>query len=89
MSRPVDRARIAELLKDRRRSYRSIGRELGVSDWSIRRVARQLDGDQRPPKSRGDDLPTEGWPHSWLVSGGFITFAALIWIFRRWTTPDA
>lgn len=92
---PSDRHRIAELLLDETRSFRSIGRELGVSDWTVRKIARELDGDSRPMKQRrsysyetpdeaGDLSPTV----SWLMFGGFIAVLALgIWAGLRRTPP--
>jgi transposase len=90
----TDRERIAELLEDETRSFRSIGRELGVSDWLVRKIARELDGDPRPMKQRPSrpQEPTEevSTLTGWLVFGGVIGFIALaIWAGVRWTPPDA
>ena len=90
-----DRDRIADLLQDESRSFRSIGRELGVSDWTVRKIARELDGDPRPMKQRcsqyeeldgTDDLSAVS---SWLVFGGFVAVLALaIWAGTRWVPPS-
>jgi transposase-like protein len=53
---PRDRERIAAALQDESKSFRAIARELGVSDWVVRRVYRQISGDDRP--MRGHALGT-------------------------------
>lgn len=66
--RKIDHAAIEQtLLDDPTRSYRSIADEFGVSDWSVRAVARRLNDDPRPMKSprripRDDEsLGVGGW----------------------------
>lgn len=89
---PSDRVRIAELLQDEKRSFRSIGREFGVSDWTVRRIARELDGDPRPMKQRRSysyETPDESGEMSpavsWLMFGGFVAVLGLsIWAGFRW-----
>ena len=50
---PADRERIVEmLLEDPPPSYRAVSRASGYSDWTIRKIARDLDGDSRPMKER-------------------------------------
>ena len=83
---PEHRARIAELLQNENLSYRAIARETGYSDWTIRNVARQLDGDPRPMKrhrSAIDDEETSGIA-GW---GVLIGIAAFLPPFPR--TPTA
>jgi Helix-turn-helix domain of transposase family ISL3 len=87
-----DHERIVELLRDETRSFRSIARELGVSDWTVRRVARELDGDPRPMKRpRGDPPESPDEPlgaMGWLVFAGFIAaLVLLIWFIPRWMPP--
>lgn len=87
-----DRERIADLLEDETRSFRSISRELGVSDWLVRKTARELYGDPRPMKrrpSQSDGTPEEVSALTcWLVVGGVVGFLALaIWAGARWTPP--
>jgi hypothetical protein len=89
----ADRERIAELLEDDARSFRSIGRELGVSDWLVRKTARDLQGDPRPMRQRRS-LPQEPAAEEvsplvgWLIFGGFILGTAfLIWIGARSAPP--
>jgi hypothetical protein len=88
-----DRERIAELLEDETRSFRSISRELGVSDWLVRKTARELDGDPRPmrrsPRQRADQGDDEGSPMSgWIVLAVVVgCFALMIWAGARWTPP--
>jgi hypothetical protein len=89
----TDRERIAELLEDETRSFRSIGRELHVSDWLVRKTARELYGDPRPMKQRrsrsGEPPPEEISPLiGWLVFGGVIgCFALAVWAGARWMPP--
>jgi hypothetical protein len=85
----ADRERIAELLEDDARSFRSIARELNVSDWLVRKTARELYNDPRPMRQR-HSRPSEPSPEddsslaSWLVFGGVIGFFALaIWAALR------
>jgi hypothetical protein len=86
-----DRERIAELLEDETRSFRSISRELGVSDWLVRKTARELYGDPRPMRGAraGDGPPEEGVTGSgWLTFGSIIIgVALLIWIGSRRIPP--
>jgi len=85
----ADRERIAELLEDETRSFRSIGRELGLSDWTIRKIARELDGDPRPMKrrrQRPQEMPAEETSPlvGWLVLGGIVFGVAfVIWAGAR------
>lgn len=51
MNGPADRERIGELLQDESLSYREIAREAGCGDWTVRRIARDLDGGETPMKS--------------------------------------
>ncbi len=51
-ARRVDRTRtlVEELLQDKARSFRSIAREVGCSDWAVRAIWREIAGDSRPMK---------------------------------------
>lgn len=91
---PDDRNHIVEmLLEDPPPSCRSVSRATGYSDWTIRKIARELDGDPRPMKQRASREPSveEGSPLTgWLVFGGIIGCLGLaIWAGSRWTPPDA
>ena len=80
----ADRERIAELLEDDARSFRSIGRELGVSDWLVRKTARDLQGDPRPMRQRRS-LPQEP------AAGGGLSARRLAHLWRlhpRYGVPD-
>lgn len=88
----ADRERIAELLDDETRSFRSIARELGVSDWLVRKTARELYDDPRPMRQRAPrrDVPTADVSPlvGWLVCGGFAAMLALIiWAGVRSVSP--
>lgn len=76
---PSDRARIEELLQDERLSFRAIARELSISDWQVRKVAREIDGDPRPMKRGGRSRyePING-PAEPLGIGGWIIFALVV-----------
>lgn len=92
---PADRARVVELLQDPSLSFRAISRATGVSDWTIRRLHREISDDPRPMKrhrSRSYETPHE--PDtvspivSWLMFGGFLAVLAFaIWSGLRWTPP--
>jgi hypothetical protein len=89
---PADRRWIEQLLADPARSCRAISRETGYSDWTIRKIARELDGDTRPmrqQRSPSDESTEEvSALTSWLVFGGFIAcIALLIWAGARWNRP--
>lgn len=90
---PADRARIAELLGDPSLSCRAIARETGYSDWTIRKIARELDGDPRPMRQRrshSDEGPPEELSPvvGWLVFGSIVAVIALaIWSGARWAPP--
>lgn len=71
---PAERARIEELLQDKARSFRSIAREVGCSDWVVRARSREIAGDSRPMKRaqrsrrRDDDgPPTNDASLAWWV----------------------
>jgi hypothetical protein len=89
----AERARIVEGLQDETRSYRSLSHELGVSDWLIRKVARQVYADPRPMKrrrSRSAEIPAEevSAATSWLVVVGILAAVVLlIWAGVRWAPP--
>jgi len=92
--KPADRDKIEELLQDPSLSCRAIARETGYSDWTIRKIARELDGDTRPMRQQRapSDESTEEVSAltSWLVFGGFIACIALvIWAGARWNPPPA
>ena len=82
---PVDRDRIVDmLLEDPPPSCRAVARETGFSDWTVRKIARELDGDPRPMKQRRSPSQEPAEEVSaltgWLVFGGVIAFCALaIW----------
>ena len=90
---PADRARVVELLADPSLSCRAIARETGYSDWTIRKIARELDGDPRPMRQRrsysdeapaGEVSPVPGW----VVFGSIAAlFAFAIWTSSRWGLP--
>jgi hypothetical protein len=90
---PTDRARIVELLGDPSLSCRAIARETGYSDWTIRKIGRELDGDPRPMRQRrlhSDEVPPEELSPivGWLVFGSIVAVIALaIWSGARWAPP--
>ena len=88
--KPADRDRIAEmLLEDPPPSCRAVSRATGYSDWTIRKIARELDGDPRPMKQRSprSSEPAEEASSltSWLVFGIVVAaFVLVIWAGVRW-----
>lgn len=88
---PADRDRIIELLQDPTRSCRAISRQMGYSDWTIRKIARELDGDPRPMRSArssahdpSEEISTLG---CWLIGGGFIALLAFAIWAGAWQNP--
>lgn len=93
---PTDRDRIVEmLLEDPPPSCRAVSRATGYSDWTIRKIARELDGDPRPMKrqhTHSYETPDESADVSpvvsWLIFGGFlVVLAAAIWAGVRYVPP--
>jgi hypothetical protein len=91
---PADRDRIVEmLLEDPPPSCRAVSRATGHSDWTIRKIARELDGDSRPMRQRRSHSyeapPEELSPIvGWLVFGSIVAVIALaIWSGARWAPP--
>ena len=89
----AERARIVEGLQNETRSYRSLSRELGVSDWLIRKVAREVYADPRPMRrrrSRSAEAQAEevSVATGWLFFGGIVlALAVAIWAAVRWAPP--
>lgn len=87
---PAERDRIVEmLLEDPPPSCRAVSRATGYSDWTIRKIARELDGDPRPMKrrpSRSQESQEEVCAlTSLLVFCSIIAFFVLaIWAGLRW-----
>jgi len=83
--RRVDRALVEDLLNDDSLSFREIARQAGCSDWTVRSIARDIAGDDRPMKHathRGDDAEADFavWP---IVAGIAAMFAGGIWLALR------
>jgi hypothetical protein len=83
---------IAMLLDDPPPSCRAVSRATGYSDWTIRKIARELDGDTRPMRQPRSQPPAPSEEVSaltcWLVFGGMVAVTALaIWAGSRWTPP--
>ncbi len=89
--KPGDRERIAEALQDETKPFRAIARELGVSDWVVRRVHREVSGDDRPmrgARTRDDPPEDAAAGSSWLALGCLIVgVVVLIWIGARRMPP--
>jgi hypothetical protein len=91
---PTDRDRIVEmLLEDPPPSCRAVSRATGYSDWTIRKILRDLDGDPRPMKRRSSrsQEPAEDVPAltSWLIFGVIVAaFGLAIWAGVRGAPLD-
>lgn len=92
MSAPVERTLVESLLDDGSLSYREIARQAGCSDWTVRRIARDLAGDPTPmkrrrPASDSEDEEQAG-PAGWGVLVGLAAFfGGLIWLATRRAPP--
>ncbi|MFY9718578.1 MAG: hypothetical protein WAK16_02935 [Candidatus Cybelea sp.] len=91
--RTEDYDRIATMLQDTSLSYREIGRQTGVSDWTIRKIARELDGDPHPMRSPHSERRSQGGDEASDMTGWIVLtvvvgcFAMMIWAGVRWTPP--
>lgn len=85
----VDRALVERLLEDETLAYREIARQAGCSDWSVRSIARELAGDDRPMKREAYDGNDDGAPApSWPVLAGFAAIlAGVVWFALRGGPP--
>lgn len=87
----VDRVGIeAALQEDDTRSYRSIADEFGVSDWTVRSIARQLSNDPRPMKrSRAARYstaePSRGG--GWIAAAIIAVTIGAVWLGVRYMPP--
>jgi len=85
VSTPVDRGLVERLLCDETLSYREIARQAGCSDWTVRSIARDIAGDDRPMKLAAcvdDQVPSDVavWP---IVASVAAVFGGLIWLVLR------
>jgi hypothetical protein len=84
--RRVDRDLVEELLNDESLSFREIARQADCSDWTVRSIARDVAGDDRPMKHHaprvGDEAPASVavWP---IVASVVAVFAGVIWLVLR------
>jgi hypothetical protein len=88
----ADADRIRELLADETLSFRAIAREVGCSDWTVRRIAREIDGDLRPMKRGDSEAPDEACEGSetavWIGLAATLALAGLaIWFGLRGMPP--
>lgn len=91
MNGPVDRDLIEQLLENDSLSFREIGRRAGCSDWTVRRIWRDLADDSRPmklpPRPRDDSADSLGLA-GWGVLAGIVgLFIGAFWFFARGTPP--
>lgn len=91
MKPSVDRARIEDLLQDETLSFRAIARECGVSDWTVRSIARQLTGDQRPTRGAASaDTDEPGNLNGCLILVGIVAvFVGILWFATRGWPPES
>lgn len=80
----------AALQEDDTRSYRSIANEFGVSDWTVRSIARRLSNDPRPMKrSRAArySTPEPSGGGRWIVAVMIAATIGAVWLGIRYTPP--
>ncbi len=91
MSASVDRTLVEQLLQDQNLSYRECARRASCSEWTVRKIARDLAGDARPMKharSADEDEPT-GFV-AWLTFAGIIAaIVGAIWLATRRVPPES
>jgi hypothetical protein len=95
----VDRIQVKGFLQDPTLSYREIARRTGHSDWSVRRVARELDGHPHSMNSTrcasttvraaaSDESDHSTWVTGWLIVVAITALCGLgLWRARRWDIP--
>ncbi len=88
-----DRETIEALLQDPARSYRSISTETGYSDWTIRKIARELNGDPRPMKRERREASGQSCEGSsiagWIGLAAAVAVVGLaIWLGARGMPPS-
>jgi hypothetical protein len=83
VSRRVDRALVEELLADESLSYREIARRAGCSEWSVRRIDRDLAdaADAEPCNSGPLFAPDEPGYVGWVVVG----LVAIVVVVACWS----
>jgi len=91
----VDRDLVTRLLEDDSLSFREIARRANCSDWSVRAIARDLAGDERPMKrergARDDYRDGDGDVPLGLAGLGVIVavfVGAIWWSARRVRPPE-
>jgi hypothetical protein len=91
MQRSVNHDLVAQLLEDESLSYREIGRRAGCSDWTVRRIARELASDSRPMKFQSyennendEPLGFAGWG---VLAGIASLFIGAVWLWKRGMPP--
>lgn len=92
MSGRVDHNLVEELLQDETLSLREIARRADCSDWTVRRIARELDGDYRPIKSgdaqSADDPESLPGVFGWIGLAVTVTVVGLmVWAGLRGLPP--
>jgi len=80
---PVDRNLVEQLLQDEGLSYREVARQAGCSDWSVRRIARQLNADMRPMKSVREGVGSVSGPGPIVIGIIILAFIGMTWLRIR------
>lgn len=92
MNPPVNRRLVEQLLEDETLSYNEVAERAACSSWSVRKIARELAGDERPMKrsrrereaAPNESLGFTGWAILAGI-GGFLIGA--FWLFGRGMPP--
>ncbi len=92
MNRKVNRDHVGRLLQNEFLSYRDIAREAGCSDWTVRAIARDLAGDDRPMKhdrsATGKANDFQPSTSGWAVLGIGAALLITVGIYIRASPPD-
>lgn len=80
----VNRPLVAGLLEDTTLSYREIARRADCSDWSVRAIARELDGDEHGCGPPEEPLTARDWA---ICAGILVLFLGGMWFVARQLPP--
>jgi len=85
VSAPVDRELVMRLLQDDSLSFREIARRANCSDWSVRSIARDLDGNGSSDSATSEPLTLSGCAVG--IGVAILIFGGLWLVARRRPLP--